>query len=230
MSETLPAPRTAPELDGIARLGQWLAASEVERPNEKQQGAAAALRIYFARELGLSPLAASELSVIRGRLVVSAKLLRARAAQYGYRVVKVQGDDKTCTAALRERESGELVGEYTFTIEDARKAGLVKEKSGWERYPARMLWARASKYVIDDNAPEASLGLLLEDEAAEITGEVVAESFVENPPEVSDNEPPPVASGGHGASYEPDPPGPVDEDEEQTAFVVPEGERGAGGK
>lgn len=229
MSETLPATRTAPELDSIARLGQWLAASEVERPTEKQLGAAAALRIYFARELGLSPLAASELSVIRGRLVVSAKLLRARAAQYGYRVAKVQGDEKTCTAALYERASGELVGEYTFTIEDARKASLVKEKSGWERYPARMLWARASKYVIDDNVPEASLGLLLEDEAAEITGEVVAESFVENPSEVSDNEPEPVlASGGHGASYEPDPPGP--EEEEQTAFPAPTGERGAGGE
>jgi hypothetical protein len=231
MSETLPATR-APELDAIARLGTWLAASEVEHPDAKQEGAAAALRIYFARELGLSPLAASELSVIRGRLVVSAKLLRARAAQYGYRVIRASGDETSCTARLVERESGEVVGESTFTMEDARRAGLVKDRSGWKTHPARMLWARASKFVIDDYAPEASLGLVLEDEAAEITGEVVAEHDDDDEPEPKPSPeweafrrgegpyPPSV-----GAEIKPDPPGPAPADEEQSQFTAPEGGR-----
>ena len=215
----------APELDGLARIGQWLAASEESDPNEVQRGATAALRLYFARELGLSPLAASELSVIRGRLVVSAKLLRARAAQYGYRVVKVAGDDQTCTVALVERDGGELVGEYTFTMADAAKAGLVRDKSAWKTHPARMLWARASKFVIDDFAPEVSMGLMLDDEAAEITGEVVAETFEPDEP-----------SGGLGANppnpperqeYAPDPPG-VGDEEAETAFAPPAGKRGEG--
>jgi hypothetical protein len=226
MSETLPAKRAlAPELDSIARIGQWLAASEVTSPNEVQKGAAAALRLYFARELGLSPLAASELSVIGGRLVVSAKLLRARAAQYGYRVTRASGDENSCTAVLTDRDTGEVVGEATFTMDDARKAGLVKDKSGWQRYPARMLWARASKFVIDDYAPEVSMGLVLEDEAAEIRGEVTGESWEDSEPTATDDDAAPER-----AEYVPDPPEPGDEEEESAAFVPPTGERGAGGE
>lgn len=218
----LPATR-APELDAIARLGQWLAASEAEQPDANQRGAAAALRIYFARELGLSPLAASELSVIRGRLVVSAKLLRARAAQYGYRVERASGDENSCTARLIDRSTGEVVGESTFTMEDAKRAGLVRDKSAWKTHPARMLWARASKFVIDDYAPEVSMGLALDDEAAEITGEVVAESYADEPEEPGLVEP---YRSPHDA-IEPDPPGP--EPEEPSEFPAPEGKRGGGG-
>jgi hypothetical protein len=232
MSETLPAPRVvAPELDGIARLGRWLAASEVESPNEEQRGAAAALRIYFARELGLSPLAASELSIIRGRLVVSAKLIRARAASYGFRVERDDTSNETkCIARLLDRHSGEIIGESTFTMEDAKRAGLVRDKGGWKTYPARMLWARASKFVVDDFAPEVSLGLILEDEAVEIVGEVLAEEEPEPEPEPGpepEPEPgPPDPSAGFtrtATSYEP-------EDEiGQAQFVAPEGPRGGGG-
>jgi len=218
----LPATRT-PELDAIARLGTWLAASEEEHPDAKQQGAAAALRIYFAGELGLSALAASELSVIRGRLVVSAKLLRARAAQYGYRVERVSGDETTCTARLVSRHTGETVGESTFTIEQARQAGLIRDKGGWKTYPARMLWARASKFVIDDFAPEISLGLVLEDEAAEIAGDVTGETWEDDAPAAV---PPAGAHSDRQTEYRPDPPG-VDE-EPSGAFVPPTGERGSG--
>ena len=53
---------------------------------------------------------------------------------------------------------------------EAKQAGLVRERSAWQTHPARMLWARASKYVLDDNAPEITLGLHTPDEIAEIEG------------------------------------------------------------
>lgn len=165
-TETLPATRSA-ELDDIARLGTWLAASESGSDSEKAKGAAAALRIYYARQLGLPPLAASELSVIGGRLVVSAQMLRAMALNAGYRVVKVSGDDQRCVAALING-NGEEIGRSEFTLEDARRAGLIRDKSGWQKYPARMLWARASSWVVKDHAPHVALGIVTEDEAAEI--------------------------------------------------------------
>lgn len=194
-----------PELDLYARLGQWLAASEVESPNELQKGATAALRMYFAEALGLSPLAASELSVIRGNLVVSAKLIRALAAKGGYRVVPVEGGDgKSCTARLLERDSGEAIGERTFTIEMAEARGLVRPNSNWTRIPERMLWARASKNVVDDFAAEVSMGLVLDDEVQEITGEVWEEPAPE--------------------------PEPKPEPSEAETFVAPKGKRGEGGQ
>jgi hypothetical protein len=175
MSETSTVLDRVPsdDLDTIARLGTWLAAAESKSDDPKTKGAAAALRLYLARELGLPPLAASELSLIQGKLVVSAKLLRAIAGANGYRVVPKERTPKSCTAAVVDKRTGETLGTYTFTMEDARAAGLVRERSAWQTHPARMLWARAAKFALDDAVPEVTLGLVTDDEAAEIRNEPV---------------------------------------------------------
>lgn len=158
--------RLAPELDRLARLGSWLAAAEIENPTGEQRGAAAALRMAYAESLGLSLLAASELSIIRGRLVVSAQLLRALADEGGYRIVRAESTEETCTAELWRGD--EKLGEATFTLNDAKRAGLIRDRSAWTTHPARMLWARASANVIKDFAPAVALGLVTEEEAREI--------------------------------------------------------------
>lgn len=164
-----PVPPAHGSIDELRQLGHWLALAESGGDGPAEKGAAAALRFYFARELGLPPLAAAELSVIRGRLSVGSKLLRALAARHGYRVVRdPKSDAKSCTARLIHLRTGEVVGEYTFTIDDATRAKLVKSGSAWETHPARMLWQRASKFVLDDYAPEVTLGIVSDDETAEI--------------------------------------------------------------
>ena len=171
MTQAAPLPvRRAPDpdVDRLARLGTWLAASETGATTPEALGMGAALRLYYTRELGLPPFAASELSIIRGRLVVSAKLLRALALRAGYRVVRDESTPDAVTASVVEAESGRVIGSSTFTMDDARRAGLVKERGGWQTYPARMLWARAAKYAIDDHLPDVALGMLTAEEAAEI--------------------------------------------------------------
>jgi hypothetical protein len=113
-------------------------------------------------------LAAAELSVIKGRLFVGAKLLRALAVKRGYRVVRLESTAELCTALLIRWETGEEIGRTTYTIEEARTAGLIRDSSAWKTHPARMLWARASKFVLDDYAPEVTLGIYTEEEGAEI--------------------------------------------------------------
>jgi len=168
LADNLPAVRDV-ELDRLARLGQWLALSESGATDAKALGAAAALRLYYAEQLGLPPLAAAELSVIKGRLFVSAQLLRALAEDRGYRVDRVDATDQTCTAILSK--AGVELGRATFTIVDAKTAGLIRNGSAWQTHPGRMLWARASKNVIVDFAPAVALGLALDDEAAEIAAD-----------------------------------------------------------
>jgi hypothetical protein len=196
-----------PELGRIATLGKWLALSEAAQDDQQTKGASAALRLYYAEKLDLPPLATAELSVIKGRLVVGAKLLRALAARHGYRVVKLESTDTSCTAALVDIQSGLELGRATFTIDDAKRAGLVRERSAWQTHPARMLWARASKFVIDDNAPEVSLGIVTEDEMAEIQGQPADEIYVspidqteeyeaEHEPLEAEDDPPPMSPGG----------------------------------
>ena len=155
------------QLDEIARLGLWLAASESGVDSANAKGATAALRLYYARELGLTPMAAAELTVIKGRLYVGAQLLRALAIRAGYRVFRLDASDQSCTARIVTQD-GRIVGESTFTLEQATKAGLVRSGSPWTTHPGRMLWARASKNAIVDFAPEVALGMALDDELQEI--------------------------------------------------------------
>lgn len=192
-TETLPAIREPTRLDELGRLGTWLAMSEANDQSEKGRGATAALRLYYAIELGLTPMAAAELTVIRGRLYVGAQLLRALAVRAGYRVLRVDLSPETCTARLVSSD-GRILGDSTFTIADAKQAGLIRDNSPWKTHPSRMLWARASKNVIVDFAPEVGLGMALDDEIQEVVDdpslpfadEVAADVYVaaEEDPEI----------------------------------------------
>lgn len=160
------------QLDELARLGTWLAALEGGSHDPKALGAAAALRFYYAQQLDLPATAVAEMTVINGRLFMGAQLLRALAERRGYRVLRKDASDQSCTAVLLNA-AGEVLGEATFTLEQARHAGLVREKSAWKTHPGRMLWARASTNVIRDFAPAVSLGIGEEGEIVEYTGQTV---------------------------------------------------------
>jgi hypothetical protein len=194
----LPAVRRPSDLQDIARMGQWLAAAESESQHPDALGAAAALRLAFARELGLPLTAAAELSVIRGRLFLGALLLRALAERAGFRVVRVEGDDSSCTAAVLDA-GGEELGRSTYTIERAQRAGLIKDRGGWVKNPDRMLWARAATEAIRDYAPEVAVGLGVIEELDEYG--------------VEDEQPPPPAS--EPQSFAPDPPDLVEPERQQ---------------
>jgi hypothetical protein len=165
--------QATPELDRFARLGQWLALLESGETSAKALGAANALRFYYAAELALPPTAVAEITVIHGRLFIGAQLMRALAEREGYRVKRVAGDDKACTAELHT-DTGTFIGDFTYTIEMAQAAGLAS-KDNWKKNPARMLWARASTNVIRDYAPGVALGIGTTDEISEVIGEVIDE-------------------------------------------------------
>lgn len=152
-------------LDYSARLGMWLAAAESNSNDPKARGMAAALRIEYARLLDLPPHAASEIYVIKGNLALSAKLCRALAHNHGLRVTKVDETATSVTAAVVDGNGKEL-GRSSYTMEQAKKAGL--SGTNWTNNPDRMLWARASKRVLDDFAPWVTIGVMLDDEAVEM--------------------------------------------------------------
>jgi hypothetical protein len=188
--------RVAPELDTFARLGKWLAAAESGDKTPEALGAAASLRFALANQLGLTPFTAFELSFIKGQPYVSAKLIRALANQAGYRVLRQDDSAESCTAVLVKIDTGEELGRTTYTMADAKTAGLVRDGSGYKTNPARMLWARASKRVVDDYAPGISLGLMTEEEAVEVEAvELPPDDFVD----VTPQEPAPTVPDGEEA-------------------------------
>src|SRR5262245_45626015 len=185
---TAPRAELPPDLARLRTLGWWLSLAESKADTPEVRGAAAALRFYYAEQLELPPLAATELSMIGGRLVMSAQLKRALVERDGYRVVKLESTAETCTAALVRAATQEILGQVTFTIEDATTAGRVRKGSAYETHPARMLWARASSFVVNDYAPGVALGILTQEEAAEIPLEPVGEAEPTNATETYEAE------------------------------------------
>jgi hypothetical protein len=169
------------DLDPIARMGQWLAAAEAEQNDVKGRGMQAALRLAFARELGFPLYAAAEVHVIKGKLSLGATILRALAEEQGYEVKKVDASDTACTAVVSR--DGKELGRSTFTIEQAQRRGLVKDRGGWVRMPERMLWARATTEALRDYAPKVMVGLVATEELDELidNGAAAAPAAVPEP-------------------------------------------------
>jgi hypothetical protein len=110
----------------------------------KQQGQALA-KILAGQELGMGPIA-SLMGVYfsNGKITYSANLMAAsikRSGVYTFRIKQMSNEG--CTLAFYER--GEMVGESSFTIEDARKADLTTgpNKHTWAKFPRNMCFARA---------------------------------------------------------------------------------------
>jgi hypothetical protein len=107
--------------------------------------AQALVKIQAGRELGFGPMAAmAGIHIVNGKPTLSANLIAAairRSGQYDYQVDTL--NDQLCE--LRVFRDGKAVENVTFTIEDARRAGLLDGKNAhtWKRYPRNMLFARA---------------------------------------------------------------------------------------
>lgn len=104
--------------------------------------AQAIVKVMAGQELGLPPFASmSGIHIIQGKPVLGANVIATLVKndpRYNYRPVR--HDDTACTLAWYE--NGELVGEASFTMEEAKAAGLTN-KDNWKKYPSDMLFARA---------------------------------------------------------------------------------------
>ena len=76
--------------------------------------------------------------------------------------VAQDGKPSACTVTMKRK--GGFTYTARFTMEDAQRAGLVKGGSGWEKYPANMLRARAIGFCADIVFPDVIGGMKRADE------------------------------------------------------------------
>ena len=97
-----------------------------------------------ARELGISPMAALNggLNIIQGKVEISARMMNAMIRRAGHSVQTVGCNETECQIKGKRQDNGDEET-ISYTIEDAKKAGLVKVGGGWTKYLADMLYARA---------------------------------------------------------------------------------------
>jgi len=133
-------------------------------------------------ELGLTLTASFEfITVIQGKPTLSPRGALALVQQSGLLAgMKIEDlkDDKgqpsACRVSMKRAGGFEYVAE--FSMEDAKRAGLIKPDSAWQSYPSNMLRWRAMGYAIDVVFPDVTGGMKRADEfgaALDTAGNVV---------------------------------------------------------
>lgn len=164
-----------------------------------QDQAQAFAKILAGQELGVGPFEAMRgIDVIKGRLCMSAGLtakLVKRSGRYHYRVTEASAE--RCVIEWFEGAPGawEPVGESSFSLDEAKAAGLLRADGGWGKYPADMLFARALTRGARRYAADALGGAVYTPDELGALPTIDADPLV-----VSDPSPPPLV----------EPPPPVD--------------------
>jgi hypothetical protein len=137
--------------------------------------------MQMGMELGLMPLAAlRSIAVINGKPSIYGDLAKALAYQSGkleYCRETFTGDKDELTAVCQcKRVGSDDVVTQSFSIADAKKAGLWGKPGPWTQYPRRLLQLRARTFALRDCVPDVLLGISTVEEARDLApmGEVDA--------------------------------------------------------
>lgn len=138
--------------------------------------------ILYGRELGLPPIySLNNVSVINGKPGLSADAMLAickKSPEYGG--CKIEDTDTECKVSMKRIMANNVIDErvVTFSMDDAKKAGLTGSKGGmYEKYPKRMLRARAVAFACRDLFPDVLAGTYSEEERAVVGGDPIKPEY-----------------------------------------------------
>ncbi|MDD0837870.1 hypothetical protein PSQ40_04730 [Curvibacter sp. HBC61] len=165
-------------------FSQYLAESDLVPKDFKGKAGNCLIAMQWGAELGLKPLQALQnLAIINGRpsLWGDAVLALVRASPACEWVIE---EDEGDTAVCRVKRRGEPEQKRTFSMADAKTAGLLGKQGPWTQYPKRMRQMRARAFALRDVFPDVLRGLPVAEEVmdsepkdmgpAEVVGEAAA--------------------------------------------------------
>ena len=128
--------------------------------------------ISVGESLGLSAATAlMNIYNVNGMPSMKADLKLALAKRHPeYAGCEIDANTERCIVKMKRRNENGTEESIisTFTIEDAKRAGLFPKKDNWRMYPQRMLKARAISYAVNDLFPDIVFGMLSSEEAQDI--------------------------------------------------------------
>lgn len=115
--------------------------------------------VQTGAELGLKPMQSLQgISVINGRPSIWGDAMRALVISHPeFEDLHEDKQDTHCTVTLKRRGRSAVVS--TFTVEDAKKAGLAGKSGPWQTAPKRMLQMRAFAFAARDLFADALKGI-----------------------------------------------------------------------
>lgn len=108
----------------------------------------------------------SEHQVVMGRVVRDYDLLLADLREQGGDYEWVDTGDDGKQATLKWTWKGRNY-QYTFTMDMARQAGLVKADSGWEKWPGNMLRSKCVRHGMKMHSPDLIRGYTTPEDAVD---------------------------------------------------------------
>ena len=115
--------------------------------------------VQTGAELGLKPMQSLQgISVINGRPSIWGDAMRALVISHPeFEDLHEEKQDTYCTVTLKRRGRSPVV--TTFTMDDAKKAGLAGKSGPWQTAPKRMLQMRAFAFAARDLFADALKGI-----------------------------------------------------------------------
>lgn len=175
MNEIAPAPKMVGmtsivphNLDEAYRLAKAVSLSGLA-PKEMRSPEQILVAILHGLELGLKPMTALQrIAVINGRpsLWGDAALGLVRASgllEWIKEAIEGEGDTRKAVCTAQRRGDPEPTSR-TFSVSDAKVAGLWKKTGPWTQHPDRMLAMRARGFCLRDVFPDVLGGMYLAEE------------------------------------------------------------------
>ena len=177
MSVTISKPQTSMVLrpQSFAELSQFaqMAAKSALVPRDYQgKPENVMLAVQMGSEVGLAPMQALQnIAVVNGRPAIwgDAMLGLIKASGMLTDIVETiagEGDAMTATCVVKRANSSPITA--TFSVADAKKAGLWGKQGPWTQYSRRMLQLRARGFACRDGFPDVLKGLISAEEAQDI--------------------------------------------------------------
>jgi hypothetical protein len=155
------SPRT---FEQALTFSDYLADSDMVPKDFKGKPGNCLIAMQWGAELGLKPLQALQnLAIINGRpsLWGDAVIALVRSSPLCETVIET---DDGHTATCRVKRRGEPEQSRTFSVDDAKAAGLLGKQGPWTQYPKRMRQMRARAFALRDVFPDVLRGLPVAEE------------------------------------------------------------------
>lgn len=125
--------------------------------------------VQMGAELGLKPMQALQgIAVINGNPGIWGDAMRALVISHPeFEDLIEDKKDTYCTVTLKRRGRSAVVS--TFTMDDAKKAGLAGKQGPWQTAPKRMLQMRAFAFAARDAFADALKGIKSAEELRDYT-------------------------------------------------------------
>ncbi len=126
-------------------------------PNAKNSYGAYAI-VQYGSELEIPPMTALQtMSIISGKICMAAQMMLTLALKRGVEYKITVDSDKEVVVIFSRKGFEPYIS--SFSIEEAKRAGIFKAQGGWEKWPRDMCFWRAVTRGLRRIAPDVILGL-----------------------------------------------------------------------